>query len=101
MLQAILDAVRNVGSSLFNWEKALLMYFWGFIWGQISSLMGDIPFPTLTIPAWPAQFLAFCAMANYWIPLSESVTLVGIFFTVWIVWMPVKIILRHLPVIGG
>jgi hypothetical protein len=101
MLQAILDAVRGVGQNLFAWMQSLLFTLWGYIWDQIVDQLSFIPWPQLELPVPSATIIGYARMANYWIPLEEGATLLGVYVTLLLIFMPIRIVLRHLPVIGG
>lgn len=101
MLQAILDAVRGVGQNVFAWLQSLLFWIWGSIWERIEELTSFIPWPELHLPVPTATLLGYARMANHWLPLQEAATLFGVYVTLLVIFMPIKVVLRHLPVIGG
>lgn len=101
MFQAILDAIRWVGTAVDVSIRNALLWIWGTVWSWVQGLLDLVNLPDIVWPTAPPLFNYALASADLWFPVTESITLLGAYWTLYLATIPVRIILRHLPAVGG
>lgn len=97
----IFEAIFYATDRMFEWLQRWLFWAWEYMWLYMVELWDALNMPTLSLPTIPSGYYTAFAMANEWIPLNEGLTLTVIYFTFIIAMTPLRVIIRHLPVVGG
>lgn len=79
-------------------------FVWSLVYGMVSSAWDALELPNVN-PVWitdgVAWALPYTGYVNQMLPLSEGATLIAAYWTFYVVYVPVRILLRHLPAVGG
>lgn len=97
----IFEAVFYATDRMFAWLQRWMLWAWEYMWLYVGQVWDSVGLPDLSLPTIPGTYYTTFAMANEWLPLREGILLVILYFTFVIVLTPARVILRHLPVIGG
>ncbi|TWT86785.1 hypothetical protein Mal64_36150 [Pseudobythopirellula maris] len=101
MFQAILDSIRFLLTGGASVIADTLMWFWGNTWGMVQNLLDLVGMPAISFPAVPIYVSASLNTANHWFPVNEGLALLAAYWTFYLLSVPIKIILRHIPFAGG
>jgi hypothetical protein len=97
----IFEAIFYTTDRMFDWLQAWFFWAWEYMWIYLVALWEGIGMPDLALPEIPSSYYAAFAMANQWVPLREGLLLVIVYFAFVLAITPARVIVRHLPVVGG
>ena len=87
---------------MYEWLEQFFWWSWEQSVIKLNEVLATVNLTLPSLPSFPtSQYYPYLAMANEWLPLSEGVTLVILYFATLVVYIPIRIIIRHLPVVGG
>lgn len=85
----------NFHHEIMAWGNIYVMAIFATL-GVTSVTTQDFPTMMSDYGLWP-----YYAAVNDWIPLSEWFVFVVAYCGLYLIYMPIKVVLRHLPLIGG
>jgi hypothetical protein len=106
MLQALLNTLRKIPTWFYTILQQLNFWLWGIAAGVMNWALGLLGLPSLELPSFDAV-MALTGMAdgfralNDWFPLTEAITAIQTYMTVYFVAVAVHVVKKHIPFIGG
>lgn len=105
VLSWLATAFNKLVQNAFLMVQDVVMWFWGMMWGGL-----DVIWDSLGLPQWPAAsyftqvwvtIAPYMWWANQWVPLVEGLTMLFWYLLFYALYVPVRMVLRHLPFVGG
>lgn len=106
VFQRILESIRNVVINIKNAAIQAMWWVWGHVVGLVNAVLDGLGLPD-TEEIYNTWFTPVAAVvdamnfANEWFPIWLAMFLIVSYYGVYMLILPIKFFLRHLPYVGG